>query len=372
MAEPDWQKHLNTDPCEDIRPSLLSSDDIHRYATKGCLVSEYDKDRLLPAGYQLRFLGKLIYWKQADDGKLERVEKRVKDKKPIALPGNSIAYLHMHEEFRMPRYIAARFNLRIRHVHQGLLLGTGPIVDPGFYGQLLVPLHNLTDNDYLFMGGDSFIHVEFTKLNPLPRWRKGADPKKIRDNYVEFSGEKITNTADYYFHKASVLDKDGVVSNLNPLRVEVMSALSDIRALSKEIKDRQKRTNWIGWGGIVALLALFFSVFTVVFGAYRVLQGVNDTFDETNATLAEVKAMLEERPNNLGATGVATTSAPGQAVSGNVGSSVSTGAGQQMPRSVGTVPDPVIDAEAGDNEIGPILKSGEEESNEPELDEDNL
>ena len=57
------------------------------------------------------------------------------------------------------------------------------------------------------MGGENFIHVEFTKLNPLPRWRKGVDPDSDHDDhYKPFPPEKITSSPDYYFNKAKVLE----------------------------------------------------------------------------------------------------------------------------------------------------------------------
>ena len=59
--------------------------------------------------------------------------------------------------------MALRFNLQIRHVHRGLLLGTGPLVDPGYWGKLCIPLHNLTDEDYPISRDDGLIWVEFTK-----------------------------------------------------------------------------------------------------------------------------------------------------------------------------------------------------------------
>jgi hypothetical protein len=74
----------------------------------------------------------------------------------------------------LPQYIAVRFNLKIDNVYRGLLLGTGPLIDPGWCGRLSFPLHNLTTNDYEFKAGDEVIWVEFTKISKLPNWRIGA------------------------------------------------------------------------------------------------------------------------------------------------------------------------------------------------------
>ena len=74
MEETGWRQYLEVDPFfGDIAPSLLSSHDIHRYAALGCLVSNYDEERLLPAGYQMCFAGDLIYWEPRKRGKLKRI-----------------------------------------------------------------------------------------------------------------------------------------------------------------------------------------------------------------------------------------------------------------------------------------------------------
>lgn len=69
----------------------------------------------------------------------------------------------LSHSFVSQTYVAVRFNLRITHVHRGLLLGTGPLVDPGFHGKLLIPLHNLTAYEYYLDTEKALIWVEFTK-----------------------------------------------------------------------------------------------------------------------------------------------------------------------------------------------------------------
>jgi hypothetical protein len=76
---------------------------------------------------------------------------------------NSIVFVESDLDFRLPDYIALRFNLQIRHVHRGLLLGTGPLVDPGYWGKLCIPLHNLTDEDYSIPVSEGLFWVEFTR-----------------------------------------------------------------------------------------------------------------------------------------------------------------------------------------------------------------
>ncbi len=86
----------------------------------------------------------------------------------LTFPANSIVFVESETYFRLPSFIAVRFNLQIRHVHRGLLLGTGPLVDPGFWGRLCIPIHNLTDEDYTVPCDEGLIWIEFTKTTSAP------------------------------------------------------------------------------------------------------------------------------------------------------------------------------------------------------------
>lgn len=95
----------------------------------------------------------------------------------LLIPKNSIVFVECDLDFRLPDFIAARFNLQIRHVHRGLLLGTGPLVDPGFRGKLGIPIHNLTDEDYKIPSDEGLIWLEFTKTTAdIGGDKSGADP----------------------------------------------------------------------------------------------------------------------------------------------------------------------------------------------------
>ena len=188
MTNEEWRNHefYTFDPfAEEIHPALLNSADIKKYVDRGCLIERdvfYDKldKRLKTASYEMRFLGELHRWDTKNDGTLEPCCMKIRYGDAVKLPGNSITYLWMEEKLLLPEYIAARFNLHIRHVHKGILLGTGPMVDPGFFGSLLIPLHNLTNNDYEIDGGEGIIWVEFTKLNVHDFW-KSKETKRPSD-----------------------------------------------------------------------------------------------------------------------------------------------------------------------------------------------
>ena len=211
-SEADWSEDpcYTQDPLPDIEPALLNSRDIKRYVDEGCLLEadSFDPERMKLASYEMRFLGDLYHWQEVGSRLQERC-RTVCDGDTVTLCKNSISYLWTKERLRLPEYIAARFNLRISDVHKGILLGTGPLIDPGFRGRLLIPLHNLTDNDYVFTGGKGIIWVEFTKVSKNSYWQAGPEETRGRTGLREFPSRKVIDDPHGYLKKAGVLAAGG-------------------------------------------------------------------------------------------------------------------------------------------------------------------
>ncbi|WP_026941462.1 dCTP deaminase/dUTPase family protein [Hellea balneolensis] len=160
------------DPWPKIDASLLSADDIIEYVRKTGMVfpfsakQEDEKPRLKAASYEGR-IGENAFVFNSNEYKLESILSPDDDN--LTIPANSIVFVECDLEFRLPPFIAVRFNLQINHVHRGLLLGTGPLVDPCFWGKLCIPLHNLTNEPYTIPLTEGLIWVEFTKMTGMPK-----------------------------------------------------------------------------------------------------------------------------------------------------------------------------------------------------------
>lgn len=166
------------DPLPRVKHSLLSAEDIKKYVMKTGLISPFyvdpDNRRLKKASYEGR-IGKKAF-KYNSEGDLSTID--LGDNK-LVVPANSIVFVEPDVQFRLPPYIALRYNLQIKHVHRGLLLGTGPLVDPGYWGTLCIPLHNLTSEDYVIPLSEGLIWIEFTKTTDLGR--EGRSPLQSPD-----------------------------------------------------------------------------------------------------------------------------------------------------------------------------------------------
>jgi len=157
----------------------------------------------------------------------------------LLIPKNSIVFVESDLDFRLPDFIALRFNLQIQHVHRGLLLGTGPLVDPGFWGKLCIPLHNLTDEDYEIPKTEGLIWLEFTKTTlSSEKTDKARVPLKgsSKDEDGNWEIEKFLSKAasQYRGHKVPIR------SSLPSMFYEANTAASKSAEDAKSAKDDAK------------------------------------------------------------------------------------------------------------------------------------
>lgn len=253
--------------------------------------------RLKKASYEGR-IGDVAY--KYKDGATPDVVFRRKLNTHLVVPKNSIVFVECDLEFRLPDYVALRFNLQIRHVHQGLLLGTGPLVDPGFWGKLCIPLHNLTNEDYKIPKDEGLIWVEFTKTSSpdgKPSSTLGRAPLDIDDN-----NSGIQSINDGYFDILRYLDKASTVFGFDTgrLKVPIASSLPDTVRKNANLagkaqasaeqaeKDLKTIRIFITIGGLAAgisLLVLTVSIAALVINTNRLVNDIQDRIETLEETL---------------------------------------------------------------------------------------
>lgn len=271
IAEERFWKYKGKDPFPLIKPALLNSADIADYAAQTGMISPFDSSRLGPASYEMVLGGEYLYW---DDEEKQFSSTEIKENEPLVLRKNSITYVSVQETFRIPDYIALRFNLRVRHVHRGLLLGTGPLIDPGFHGKIMIPIHNLTSNEYIVYGGEDLISVEFTKVSPNEAWKI---PEEERLNqmgeYVRNSGKNSKKPFGKLLKDALPIGIGKVVSSLSSTLAEAKKHIKEART---QIENNENLLSWYRkisiWAGvalIIALLGLLFTTYSVISDANK-------------------------------------------------------------------------------------------------------
>jgi deoxycytidine triphosphate deaminase len=146
------------DPHPEIH-GLLSADAIRRYhEVVKPLIDPWDPARLKPASYELTVGPEFL---------VDEKEGVATSDEWIHIPPNALVFVSVMERLRLPLYLAASFNLHIDFIYRGLLLGTGPQVDPGFRGVLSCPIHNITNESVRLRVGQPFAKIEFLKISPL-------------------------------------------------------------------------------------------------------------------------------------------------------------------------------------------------------------
>lgn len=259
--------YKSSDPFPSIKPALLNSADILDYATATSMIKPFHSSNLKPASYEVEFDGIVYSWDENGD----KHETNLNEKISYKLKKNSIAFLFTKVKFNLPDYIALRFNLKITHVHRGLLLGTGPLVDPGFEGNLLIPLHNLTTNDYELRVGEGLIWVEFTKLSENDIWKNESDLIMKKGEYVPFLEDKKNKDAHYYFNKAT--GGRDIRSSIPDAMQQSAKDAERAKDISEKLETRSTWTMYISVIGIVvAIIAISISLYLSIAPALQLAQ----------------------------------------------------------------------------------------------------
>lgn len=284
------EQFQSKDPFPSVPLALLSSAEIYDYVRVTAMLHPFHENNLKSASYQARAGGKYLIWKP--DGKRET--KEVKIGQPIILPRNSISFVQTEPTFRLPNYIAIRFNLRITHVHRGLLLGTGPLVDPGFQGKIFIPLHNLTDSDYEFRTEEGLIWIEFTKTTfDFKPTEKHAS--EIR-HFQHFPSKKCDQKPEDYIEKAS--GGNPIRSSLTRIEEASDRAENNSKNAEEIAKKTERNLRNIGLAAaIVAALALapiFISGYSLVMDSITLSASISGEVTDVKLQTQKIQNELEK------------------------------------------------------------------------------
>ncbi len=271
------KKWINIDPFPKILPALLNSADIADYVRVTGMVWPFNPTQLKSAAYEMLLGNEILYWN--DKGK--ETHKTINDSDTLTFHRNSITYVTLKENFLLPDYIAVRFNLTINHVHKGLLLGTGPLVNPGFRGKLMIPIHNLTPNDYPIRPGDPLISVEFTKLSSYKDWERETERPDPVGEYVEKHIEGAS--FNKYLQKALPHDVHKVESSLS----------TALNKAEREIKTVKRTAQALS---LTVSLATLASIAALAWMTWQIFQSYQTS---NNEEISDLYSIVSEQKNNL-------------------------------------------------------------------------
>ena len=156
------------------KTGVLLSDEIEFYVGEGKLFDPYDRGNLKPAGYELTvgdeaMLGGKYYslGDSTEDGRL-------------CIPPFEVVVIKTAETLNLPRFLIARWNIRVAWAYKGLVWVGGPQVDPGYVGHLFCPIYNLSNKDVWIKKGDAIALMDFVKTTSFDPECRGEKPKQYR------------------------------------------------------------------------------------------------------------------------------------------------------------------------------------------------
>jgi deoxycytidine triphosphate deaminase len=156
------------DPHSALQSGVLPSDEITYYAENHHLIEPFDRANLKPAGYELTVGDEYFL-----SGEFHKIGPN--DIPKITIPSFKVAVLKTGETLCLPRYLIARWNIRVKHAYSGLLWVGGPQVDPGYVGHLFCPIYNLSDRPVVLQPGEAIALMDFVKTTPFDSTKPASE-----------------------------------------------------------------------------------------------------------------------------------------------------------------------------------------------------
>ncbi|WP_457253137.1 hypothetical protein [Pedococcus sp. P5_B7] len=299
-----FNRFRTIDPFPEVEAALLNVADVADYlATTGMVYPARASD-LKSASLRIRIAGDFRYVDAAGrsvEGTLlprthpEFALRNATER--FVLEGNTIAFLTLEPIFQIPDYMAMRFNLVIDHVYKGLLLGTGPLVDPGYVGKLHIPLHNLTQKSYEFRAGAPLIWAEFTKLSRNRVFQVPSSPSNP-NRQGEFTPFVHYGSAD---SSISSFLRDAVGSD-KPPQSSIPAAIATAVQAQEESAKTARSFRTISIGAVLGALLAFGGILLPVI---QMVQTANNDLRQSevrNVRLEQRISRLESRISTTGPT----------------------------------------------------------------------
>jgi deoxycytidine triphosphate deaminase len=139
------------------------------------LIDPFEPARLRAASYQLT-LGNQVH--------VGGIHHLMLDTKHLILEPHQVAVVSTREVLRIPRFLVARWSIRVRKIYEGLLWTGGLQVDLGWVGQLFCPIYNLAEQEIELRSGEGMFTIDFIRTTPLTaEYRSMGETTKFKKTW---------------------------------------------------------------------------------------------------------------------------------------------------------------------------------------------
>jgi len=194
---------------------ILNNRQIEESYRKGdILINPFDESQIQAATYDFRV---------GHQGATTTSKKIVDIKKTgyLLLQPGDFGVIIVLEEVRLGPQHVGRFGLRSKYARKGLIATTGPQIDPGFHGRLIIGITNLTPKPISLPYKDNLVSVEFHRLEE-PSTKPYSGPYQ---NKMELGAEEIE----------FITETEGMA--LSEVLTTLRSLSENVGTMSKEIKN---------------------------------------------------------------------------------------------------------------------------------------
>ncbi len=181
------------------------------------IIEDFDARHLQPASYDIR-LGAEAFTSSG------RKKVDVRSKGTLLIEAGDFAVLRSYEKIGMPRDMAGHIGLRSYYARKGLILLSGPQIDPGFESRLILGVFNSSPRDLLIPYKEGLGTVEFYQLSQEVE-RLYAGPYQYQEGIPPMDMEYLIQTKGMSF-------------------AEMIKMLG---ALSADVKDLTRFVNVLKW-----------------------------------------------------------------------------------------------------------------------------
>ena len=258
--------------------SVLLSDQIQFLSEEHSLISDFNPDHLKPAGYELT-VGSEYYLggehHSFDDPGHSAV---------LRIPSFEVAVIKTAERICLPRYLIARWNLRVRYAYEGLLWVGAAQVDPGYKGFLFCPIYNLSHKPVEIPRGEPIALIDFVRTT---KYISGAskdyggntrpiiedfNPERLRSALFDKVGKKLEEFSEAT-HR--IENRFGVFVTITFAALAILIALS-VNLIQQGLRVELGISLWSNAILFVSLLALLLSL--LVLFSHRINTTIVDRF----------------------------------------------------------------------------------------------
>ena len=195
---------------------ILTDRQIGEACKKGEIsIDPFEEKQVQPASYDLRV---------GPQGGTTSTKKLVNIKEQgylVVQPGD-FAVVTALEIIKLNAQHVARFGLRSKYSRKGLIATTGPQIDPGYEGRLIIGLTNLTPHPVTLPFKDDFLTVEFHRLEE-PCEKPYSGPYQGKEELGAEEIEAIT--------EGSGMAISEVMTTLSSLSRNVAALAGEVRTL---------------------------------------------------------------------------------------------------------------------------------------------